>query len=142
MSIDLKEEVRRIIQQRNLCSYMNDTKWNKLRTAMINDMPFPPPYIIKFLFEETDDETVGNASFCREDVYYQGNWHSGFAVENYFNGAFAIEWIKVRPRYLKHRGKLVEPEIINAEEEFLKILKRYSIYYEENNGVYCIYGYK
>lgn len=139
MASDLKERVRKIIQQRNLCGYMNDTKWNELRTAMMNDMPFPPPYILKFLFEE---EAVGDKSFY-EDVYYLGDWYSGFAIEeHYFNGAFAVEWIKVRPRYLKHRGHLIEPEVIDAEDKFVEILKRHSIYYEENDGVYCIYGYR
>ena len=38
MSVDLKERVRKIVQQRNLCSYMNDIKWNELRTAMMNDI--------------------------------------------------------------------------------------------------------
>lgn len=139
MSIDLKERARKIIQQRNLCSYMNDTKWNELRTAMMNDMPFPPPFIIKFLFE---DEAVGEKDFYG-DVNYFGDWYEAFAIEGHcFNGAFAVEWIKVRPRYLKHRGQLVMPEVINAEEKFVEILKRYSIPYEEGDGVYCIYGYR
>lgn len=139
MSVDLKERVRKIIQQRNLCSYMNDTKWNELRTAMMNDMPFPPPYILKFLFE---DEAVGEKYF-HEDVNYLGDWYYGFALEgHYFNGAFAVEWIKVRPRYLKHRGRLIEPEVIDATDKFVEILKQYSIPYEESDGVYCIYGYR
>lgn len=139
MSVDLKERVRKIIQQRNLCSYMNDTKWNELRTAVMNDMPFPPPFIIKFLFE---DEVVGEKDF-QSDVNYFGDWYYAFAIEgHYFNGASAVEWIKVRPRYLKHRGQLIEPEVINADDKFVEILRRYSIPYEENHGVYCIYGYR
>ena len=138
MSTDLKEKVRKIIYQRNLCSYINDTKWNELRNAMMNEMPFSPPYIVKFLFE---DKAEGEEFFF-QDVYYSCDWYYAFAIENhYFNGAFAVEWIKVRPRYLKHRGQLIEPEIIEAENEFIEILKKYSIPYEESNGVYCIYGY-
>lgn len=130
MSANLKERVRKIVQQRNLCSYMNDTKWNELRNAMMNEMPFPPPFILKFL-----------------DVNYSGDWscdwYYGFAIEgHYFNGAFAVEWIKIRPRYLKYRGQLIEPEVIDAEDKFIEILKRYSIPYEVSDGVYCIYGYR
>lgn len=139
MSVDLKERVRKIVQQRNLCSCMNDTKWNELRTAMIRDMPFPPPYILKFLFE---DEAVDEKYF-HSDVNYWGDWDYGFAIEgHYFNGAFAVEWIKVRPRYLKHRGRIIEPEVIDATDKFVEILRQYSIPYEESDGVYCIYGYR
>lgn len=55
---------------------------------------------------------------------------------------FVIEWIKVRPRYLKYRGRLIEPECIDVAEKFEGILKKYNIPYEEDNGVYCIYGYR
>ncbi|MDE5556289.1 MAG: hypothetical protein K2J32_01165 [Ruminococcus sp.] len=138
MSTDLKEKVRKIVHQRNLCSYMNDTKWNELRNAMMNEMPFSPPYIVKFLFEDKAERE----EYFFQDVYYSCDWYYVFAIENhYFNGAFAVEWIKVRPRYLKYRGQLIEPEIIEAENEFIEILKKYSIPYEESNGVYCIYGY-
>lgn len=118
---------------------MNDTKRNELRTTMMNDMPFPPPYILTFLFE---DKAVGEEYF-HEDVNYLGDWYYGFALEgHYFNGAFAVEWIKVRQRYLKHRGCLIEPEVIDATDKFVEILKQYSIPHEESDGVYCIYGYR
>ena len=134
MARKLKEKVKKIVQQRNLCSYMNDTKWSELRHAMLYEMPFPPPYILKFLFEE---EAVGEKYF-HQDVNYLGGWEDGFLMHN----AFAVEWIKIRPRYLKFRGQLLEPEVIQAESELIKILKKYSIPYEENEGVYCIYGYR
>ncbi len=140
MSVDLKEQVRKIVERKNLCSYMNDTKWNELRMAMINDMPFLPPYILKFVF---DDEPIENASFYNNEKCMT-DWHYVFAIDGqYFNGSFAVEWIKIRPRLLKHRGKLVEPEVIDAEDIFVEILKKYSIPYEcEGDGVYCIYGYR
>jgi len=140
MSVDLKEQVRKVVERRNLCSYMNDTKWNELRTAMMNDMPFLPPYIIKFVF---DDDPIGNVSFYNNENSMT-DWYSVFAMDGQcFNGSFAVEWIKIRPIYLKHRGKLVEPEVIDAEDTFVEILKKYSIPYEcEADGVYCIYGYR
>ena len=140
MSVDLKEQVRKIVERKNLCSYMNDTKWNELRMAMMNDMPFLPPYILKFVF---DDKPIGHASFCNNEKCMT-DWHSVFAIDGqYFNSSFAVEWIKVRPKLLKHRGKLVELEVIDAEDIFVEILKKYSIPYEcEEDGVYCIYGYR
>lgn len=29
-----------------------------------------------------------------------------------------MEWIKIRPRLLKHRGKLIEPEVIDVLPEY------------------------
>ena len=57
-------------------------------------------------------------------------------------GAMPIEWMKVQPRYYKHRGKLVSPEIVDGSKEFEAILDKCHIPYEIDNEVYCIYGYK
>lgn len=138
MNTDMKKKALNIIRDRNLCSYMNNTKWNELRMAMLNEMPFPPAYIIKYLFE---DECPQEKNF-QSDVWYFGDWNEGLTFEDYFNGGFAIEWIKIRPRYLKHRGVLIDPEIIDATEKFEEILIQYNIPFEEENGVYCIYGYR
>ena len=70
------------------------------------------------------------------------NWHEAYVYEGLFNGAFALEWVKIRPCTQKVRGKLIAPEIIDAGKELEDILKKYSIPYEEENGVYCIYGYR
>ena len=49
---ELKNKVYRIIEKSNLCSYMNNTKWDELITAVRNEMPFPPPFEIKYLTQE------------------------------------------------------------------------------------------
>lgn len=135
---NFKKQALSIVQQRNLCSYMNDTKWNELRWAMLNDMPFPPPYIMKTLFET---ECYEEKNF-QEDTYFNGDWYDGFAYSESFKGNFSIEWIKVRPRMLKHRGRLIAPEVIDESAEFEDVLRKYNIPYEKQNDVYCIYGYK
>ena len=138
MNQSLKEKAFKIVSTRNLCSYMNDTKWNELRWDVLNLLPFPPPYKMKTLFDDYCDEVMN----FQEDVWYHGDWYEGLTYENHFNGYFAIEWIKVRPRYLKHRGQLIAPEMIDESKEFEQILKHHSIPFEMKNGAYCIYGYK
>ncbi len=136
MAITFKEKIRKIVQQRNLCSYMNDTKWRELQHAMVHEMPFPPPYEIKYLFE---NETKENQFY--QDVPFLGEWENcedGFDLD----AAFAIEWVKVRPQYLERQGKLIKPKVIKADSQFVEILKKYSIPYEIENGTYCIYGYR
>lgn len=138
MSKNLKEQAFQIVKQRNLYSLMNDTKWRELRRAVLADMPFNPAYIMKTLFEQ---EYPFEEDF-QNDVCYFGDWHEGFTYGEYYHGYFAIEWVKVRPRYLKYCGRLIEPEVIDASDQFEKILNQYQIPYELENGMYCIYGYK
>lgn len=136
MSNNVREKVQRIIEQRGLCSYMNTTKWDELIAAVREEMPFPPPYRMKFVTEELDEL---EQDFC-EDVYYLCYWcGENFPTKEYY---FNIEWLKVRPRYLEHRGKLVEPGVIDASSEFESILRKYNIPFELEDGTYCIYGYK
>lgn len=75
VSRDLKEKVRKIVQQRNLCSYMNATKWKELRNAMMDEMPFPPPFIIKYL----DTECIEEADF-QNDVWHWGDWYYAWSA--------------------------------------------------------------
>lgn len=133
-SNNMKRKAENIIRERNLCSYMNDTKWNELRNAMLNEMPFPPPFTAKYLFEN-DDEGMN----FQEDVYCLGDWED---YDGYLDNWFAVEWIKIRPRYLKRRGVLIEPKIIDGEDTFIRILEKYNIPYNESNGTFCIYGYR
>ncbi|ADU23417.1 DUF6678 family protein [Ruminococcus albus] len=126
---ELKSEAFRAAQTKGLENCLSKEKWDILRQAMMNEMPFQPPYTVKFI---TDEEP------CTEEI----NWYEAYLYEGLFNGAFALEWVKIRPCTQKVRGKLIAPEIIDAGKELEDILKKYSIPYEEENGVYCIYGYR
>ncbi len=130
MTVDeLKSEAFRAAQTKGLENCLSKEKWDILRQAMMNEMSFQPPYTVKFI---TDEEP------CTEEI----NWYEAYVYEGLFNGAFALEWVKIRPCTQKVRGKLIAPEIFDAGKELEDILKKYSIPYEEENGVYCIYGYR
>lgn len=136
MQNNLKDKVFRIVCKRNLCSYMNDTKWRELVMAVTTEMPFPPPYSIKYITQECAEIS----KIETEDVTYFGDWSGeSFPPQEYY---FNIEWLKVRPRYLKYRGKLVAPELIDESRKLEKILHKYNIPFEEKDGLYCIYGYR
>ncbi len=139
MADDIRKKVQRIIDEKGLCSCMNATKWNELRNAVINELPFQPPFIVKFLM---DEECFGEQDFER-DVYHTADWHYAYSIDGYsFDASFAIEWIRIHPRYLKSRGALLEPEVVSCEKEFVQVLNKYNIPYEEENGVYTVYGYR
>lgn len=134
----MKKRAFEIVKKKNLCSYMNDTKWSELRNAMMNELPFPPFYVFKTLFEDECPDEI----YIYSDSSLCGDWGESFAFGGYYNGGFAFEWLKIRPRVLKHRGMLIEPEVLDEGPELEEILRKYAIPFEKSGEVYCIYGYK
>ena len=114
---------------------MNATKWNELRSAMMQEMPFRPPYSVKFLTDDHAEELTENSRPM--------DWHYAYSIDGVgFDCSYAIEWLKILPRYTRAKGALLPPEIISGEEELEAVLKKYNIPYEERDGIYCVYGYK
>jgi hypothetical protein len=136
-----RQKTLEVIQSRGLCSMMNNTKWRELKKG-VSDLPFPPPFIEKTVLE---DETEYHKRLD-SDVHGLGDW--GFENDDYLGDDesaipfWAIEWIKIRPRYKKHRGRLIPPETIDETDEFLAILIKYNIPFAEDNGAFIIYGYR
>lgn len=126
----LPKKVISLVEQKNMFSIMNNTKWRELQKS-VQKLPFPPPYIMKLITDKNEPQSFD------KDVWYIGDWNDEVLFP-FFN----IEWIKVRPRYVKHRGQLIDDEIIDETELFIEILEKYSIPYEEENGTFLIYGYK
>ncbi len=135
-----KAKIKRIIESKGLYSTMNNTKWRELKEG-VSELPFMPPFVIKAV----DEEETEYHEFTH-DVYNTCDW--GLYLNNYLGGDiyaipyYAIEWIKVRPRILKHQGRLIESKLIDETEEFISMLRSYNIPYVETNGTYIIYGYR
>jgi hypothetical protein len=125
-----KQKVMKIISEKNMYSIMNNTKWSELQNA-IKELPFPPPYLLRYVTDESDPLPFNG------EVKFLGDWS-----EEPLFPFFRIEWVKVRPRYLRCRGRLIEDELVDETEQFVSILKKYSIPYEEESGDFTIYGYK
>lgn len=135
-----KQKLLTLIEQRGLCSVMNDTKWRELKQG-VAELPFPPPYVLKSI-----DEEESSYHQFDEDVRYLGSWGfdlSGYLGEDiYATPFYEIEWIKVRPRVKKHRGRLIADSIVDETKAFRAILEQYNIPYEEENGAFLIRGYQ
>lgn len=75
-------------------------------------MPFPPAFDIKYVTQQD----VAQSEIETGDVDYLGDWDGeNFPPQEYY---FNIEWIKVRPRYLKNRDKLITPEVVDGSKVF------------------------
>ncbi len=132
--------VAQIVQQKQLTSCMNNTKWDLFRTAMLEEMPFPPPYEIKTLF---DKDEIFIKNFITNDASYQGCYiDEDFVNLNYKT----IEYLVIKTRYYHTSGgRLVSHKIWNdATSQFLELMKKYHIPYvpyETFNDTFFIYGY-
>ena len=134
-ALELREKVRKVVTEKGLSSVMNDTKWLKLQSS-IEKLPFEPPYIEKLILENKTFKEVQ----IDDTPQWLGDWSPFYNEGMYL--FFAIEYIKVRPRYAEYSGRLVAPKIFDETEEFEQLLKELNIPYDEDNGTFTIYGYK
>ena len=129
----IKKNVLKIVSSKNMIKVLDELKWKILQNS-IKELPFPPPYVIKDIRES--EQSYHEFS---EDVWYWGDWSN----EALLNGnLFAIEWIKVRPRYIKKYGKLIPNKVIDETNEFMDMLNKHQIPFEKYNDIFMIYGYK
>lgn len=133
--LELKEETKKIIEQRGLGGFMNDTKWLRLQKA-IKQQPFPPAYYEKLLTEPK----FLYGKIDEDNVRFYGDW-SPFYNEGmplFFN----IEYLIVVPRYTEHVSYLVKGKTNDISQEFETLLIENNIPFEKQSKKYFIYGYK
>jgi hypothetical protein len=126
----LKKKVQAVVSGKQLYSILNNTKWEELQSRVLNALPFPPPYQAKYVLEDTPEPNTFDS-----DVWYWGDWEEGLLP------FYSVEWIRVRPRYLKHKGMLVKDEVIDITDDFRTLLIKLKIPHKEENSSFYIYGY-
>lgn len=126
----LKADIQTEMDRRGLAAFMNDTRWAALVKAVNDELPFPPP------FQLQDIGAPRQALWASDDVDHWGDW-SAESLEP----VLSIEWIRVIPRYLKHRGMLIDPEIIDCTDQFRDLVKRLHLPWREDERGIWIYGY-
>jgi hypothetical protein len=130
MSEELEERIRLAVRRRGLVSIMNDTKWRELETAVRSQLLFPPPYQIKYVLNAAPEPEP----FAPGDSW--GDW----SHESLYPFA-DIEWMRVRPRALRRRGRSAGPDGWSVESRFLGILHRHQIPYRHDGESVWVYGY-
>lgn len=131
---DAKVKVREIVARKNLLPQMNDAQWIALQSG-IDALSFPSAFIERRVIDP-DDMDHGNLA---DAPTYYGDWSSYW--EEGLPPFFMIEWLKVRPRYAQHRGRLIAPKILDETDGFKALLDHHHIPYSYDDGTFTIYGY-
>jgi hypothetical protein len=119
-----RRRLRRYIEQEQLASFMNDTKWRELRMAMVERTEKPRYRVQCLLSQPTPPDN------------WDGDWF-------YHLPTFAwIEWLDIDPIHVKSRGHLLEAARVDLTQEILDLLRSLSIPCETQDGLIRIYGYR
>jgi hypothetical protein len=102
-----------------------------LREAVRRELPFAPPFQLKALLNP-----LPQPEHFESDVDYLGDWNDESLLPFY-----EIEWLRVRPRFLQPRGRLVAPEFQSVEAAFMEVLRHYRIPHRCDSDTIWICGY-
>ncbi len=103
--------------------------WKRLRALLYDALPFPPPFQRKDISGREPEPSTFD-----KDVRYHGDYGEGLDPLN------TIEWIRIRPRYLRTRGQRVPPEVIDCEAELKELLAREGFDFVTEADCIVLYG--
>jgi hypothetical protein len=116
--------LRRYVQEEQLVSVMNDTKWRELRQIMI-ERPRRPRYRVQSLLSPPANPDS-----------WEGDWY-------YHLPTFVwIEWLDIDPIFRTRRGHLLEEDKVDLTGELVPLLEAQSIPFELGAPFIRIYGYR
>ena len=127
-----REKIKQVLEERNLTSFMNNTKWKELIDSIMENMRDIPIQYKTFFDEEAPS------------VYWTIDTDEHFFHMN----MRIVEWFKIRSKFEKvlDQGRLIEPKICVTDKktEIECMLNKFSIPYEYDDIEKCfiIFGYR
>jgi hypothetical protein len=121
--------IRGVVAARGLVAVMNDTKWREL-VAAVKRLPFAPAFQIKDVLGEAPVPPSFDA-----DVWYEGDWDEGLLPY------YGVEWIRVRPRLVRDRGKYAAAQVEDIESAFVAVLREVGVPHRKRGDSIEIVGY-
>ncbi|GAB2899010.1 DUF6678 family protein [Microbulbifer echini] len=119
----MNEHISKIIDQRQLVSVMNKTKWRELCGSFSGSDSVSPEIRYKLIFGES---IYGFSAVWWDEV---------------FRDCVAIEWMDFDPFNHEFRGQLVSKKKIEIRNEIFEIFEKYNIPYSIEGGFYRVWGY-
>ncbi len=130
------EKYLKYIEENNLTSYMNNTRWNQLFE------------IIHQIESETGHEVQISYKLLGED---EEKWYWTISGDEELPGinSRCFQWFKIKPIYVKriYKGRLMDDEYIREDYTnlFLEKINKTNLRYEpvnDDDGAFIIYGYR
>jgi hypothetical protein len=119
----MNEKYLKIINERQLVSVMNKTKWREL----CHDFEKLHSLYISVKYKLiSSEEILGFSAVWWNEIYEESS---------------AIEWIDFNPIISKYRGRLVAPKETDMSYEILAILKKHGIKYSMEGSYFRVWGY-
>jgi hypothetical protein len=119
-------EILKYVEENNLSSVMNNTKWKKLVGAITSNNDFDPPVNFKTIFDDKNNGTF-------TPVWWDEIERHGFNI---------IEWLQIKPIKEEHTGQLTKPQVTDYTEFIKGCLEVNSINYTFEGGIFKIIGYQ
>ncbi len=122
----MEEPLAKYIQEQQLVSVMNNTKWKKLVSAITANPDFVPHVRLKYIFEE--ENKGGFTLVWWEEVEQEG-----------FNN---MEWLDINPVKEEFQGILISSKLTDYTVFIKEALEKNYIPYEIHNGIFRVKGYQ
>ncbi|WP_444927201.1 DUF6678 family protein [Microbulbifer sp. TRSA002] len=119
----MNENLLKIINERQLVSAMNKTKWRELCG---------------------DFEELHSLNICIRYKLITSDEIFGFSPvwwDQLFEDTSAIEWLDFNPIVSEYRGRLVSDKETNRSAEILSVLKSRGIRYSNQESYFRVWGY-
>lgn len=124
--------VRRAVYERGLTSHMNDHKWRALCSAVVEQLPFAPPY---------QEKRVTSDVLRPEVLEFAPGYHGDWARTPEGAMGLSIEWLKVAPRVRVEVGRLLPPRIEDCAAQLRGLLTGLRIPFKEEDGFFVVFGH-
>jgi len=119
------ERLERYIVRNSLISVMNNTKWEKLRTLMLEETERQPAWRVRCLRDKQETEPQ-----------WGGDWRYHLPEYKY------IEWLEIYPINKERRGHVLPDRVTDNTEYFTSLLKCRSIPFSIEGESIRIWGYQ
>ena len=119
-----RQKLKSFIARNSLVSVMNNTKWDRLRSLMLDESGKLPSWKVKELMSEYNEESR-----------WEPDWRY------HLPGYRHIEWLDINPRKMERRGQLLRDKVTDHSEYFIRLLKENNIPFSIEADNIRIWGY-